>query len=193
MTIEVRSGANRATRRLLGVWGVGASAIAAMLIPLVARASSGSPSATSELVSVMVVGAFVCVGGVLLGSVIGFATSREARRAVARLRAGDLSAAVQYGRLASVHGIVALTVQPGKLGAWVDDGVELVALSEVTGIDAVALTSQKIWGWHYYALDVRSPDGEAVVTLGTRTTWGAAEASRSAHLRLAEKLLGASG
>lgn len=71
VAIEVRTGAGRATRRLLGVWVIGAFAIAFLLIPLVARGSSGSPSAISELVLVVVVCALVWVGGVLLSSAIG--------------------------------------------------------------------------------------------------------------------------
>jgi hypothetical protein len=190
MTIEIRAGAGRAARRVLGFWVVGGYVVTAALIPLVFSASSGSLFEGSALWSFLVVGAIVWLGAALLSSVFGFAASRDARRAAASLRVRDPSAEIHYGRLAPEHGIVALTAEPGKVVAWVADGDRLVALSEVTDVDAVALTAEKIWGFYYYALDIRSPGAAAVVTVGTKATWGAAEASRKAHLRLAARLLG---
>jgi hypothetical protein len=193
MTLEVRAEASRAARRALGFYLLGGGVIASVLIPLLVLAGSESTSGVAALVSFLVIGALVWIGAVALSMAIGFVASRAARRAAASLRRSEVGAAIDYARLAPENLIVALTAKPGELGIWIDDGEGLLALGHMTQIHTIALTAQSIWGFYYYALDIASAEGSVLVTLGTRSTWGAAEASRSAHLRFAARLLGEAG
>lgn len=190
MTFEIRADARRATHRLHRTHIIATTVLAGVLLPLVARAFSEPASGTAELQSFLVIGAFVYAGGFLLTPVIGFLAGGRARRAAAMLRARGDTTAISYGYLAPENPIVALTVKPGELGAWIDVYGEPVALGNVTKVETVALTAHRIWGSYYYALEVASADGLMLITLGTRTSWGVATASRRAHVRLAGTLLG---
>ncbi|KRC58599.1 hypothetical protein ASE14_18770 [Agromyces sp. Root81] len=138
-------------------------------------------------------GVLVWGGAAGLSILVGFITSRAARRAATQLRPNGKAVAIDYGRLAPENMIVALTPRPGAIGAWIDEGDGMSELGFVNHIQSLALTSQRIWGFSYYALEVASADASVLVTLGTRWTWGAAEASRRAHLRLAAALLSDAG
>jgi hypothetical protein len=189
MRVEIRAAAKRAARRAAGFYLLGGLAVSVSLTPLVLRASSGDQTAVAALALFLVVGAAVWIGGALVAMAVGFFGASSARRAARELRARGENLSVEYGRLAPENAIVAVTTRPGEVEAWLDDGDGLLALSRISNIRSVALTSQRIWSFHYYALEVSSEEETLVITFGTRCTWGAAEASRRMHLDIAQRLL----
>ena len=190
MTFEVSATASRATRRVVGIYLTGATVIAATLVPVIARALSEPTKGGVELLSLLGIGALLLAGMFTLASIVGFIAARRARVAAATLRTNDVGTPIRFGRLAPENPIVALTVKRGELGAWIDEDGELVRLAYASQIQTIELTAQKIGRLDYYALRLESHEGTMLVTLGTQSTWGAAEASRRAHVRLAETLLG---
>jgi hypothetical protein len=191
VTIEIRSESRRAANRVLGVYIVGAGGIISfLLMPALVQASSGSHTDRMALLQLLFTGALVWFGVSALTSIVGYFMAHSARRAAAGLRANGVEAEIGYGRLAPENYVVALTPTPGSISAWIDWGYELREVGRVSEISSVALTAQKMSGAYYYALQIESPTGSMMITLGTRSTWGLAEASRRAHLRLANDLLG---
>lgn len=189
MTLEIRAQARRAGNRVVGVAVIGGVTIAGVLLPFLGLTVSRAESGPAVLISVVVAGTLVWLSAVGLSILVGFITSKAARRAAAQLRASGDEVAIDYGRLAPENMIVALMSRPGAIGAWIDEGAGMSELGFVNQIQSVALTSQRIWGFSYYALEVTSIDASVLITLGTRWTWGAAEASRRAHRRLPALLL----
>lgn len=191
MTIEIRTESRRAANRALGVYIVGASAaIMFLLMPALVRASSGTQADLMALLQLLFAVGLVWVGGWALASIIGYFVGRSARRAAAGLRANGFETDIAYGRLAPENFVVALSPTPGRISAWIDEGDGLYEIGRVSEISSVALTAQKMGGAYYYALQIESATGIMLITLGMRSTWGTAEASRRAHLRLARELVG---
>ncbi|MCP2371196.1 hypothetical protein BJ978_001872 [Agromyces terreus] len=84
-----------------------------------------------------------------------------------------------------------LIEREGRIEAWVWENGQPLLIFEQTTPCSAALTSQRIAGLHYYALEVESGDDQVLLTLGTSWTSGHGVASRKAHLRFAQSLVDA--
>jgi hypothetical protein len=184
-----RSGIARATRRRFGTGLIGGLAVAMSLM----RSAGSAASSTSQdwsgfwtLAASFGLFGLACVG---FAAALGFFVGRRARHAAKALRARGFDGEIAFGRVAPMFPIVAVVVEDGRFECWSMEDGKLVRVASLTDIDAVSVSSQRIAGFYYFALVIASGSDELEVTLGTSWTWGAAEASRRAHVRIAQALL----
>ncbi|MCP2371782.1 hypothetical protein BJ978_002458 [Agromyces terreus] len=85
--------------------------------------------------------------------------------------------------------MTALIERDRQLEAWTcEDGQARLILEHALPCP-VALTTQRIAGLHYYALEIESGEDTVMLTLGTSLSSGMAVASRKTHLRFAQFLV----